>query len=128
MINPHAKCRLGFPPIPFFRPGSIGIVSKSGTLSYETVASTTLAGVGQSLVIGIGGDPLPGTDFVDVLNIFEHDKNTKGIIIVGEIGGYAEHQAAEWIKDYRKRVKDPKYVLLFFASLFLPLLNDEDQS
>lgn len=109
MINPHARCRIGFPPIPFFKPGSIGIVSKSGTLSYETVASTTRAGIGQSFVIGIGGDPLPGTNFVDALKILEHEENTKGIIIVGEIGGHAEHDAAEWIKDYRKRTENPKY-------------------
>ena len=108
MMNPHAKCRIGFPPIPFFEPGCVGIVSKSGTLSYETVASTTRAGVGQSLVVGIGGDPLPGTDFVDVLSVLEHDENTKGIIIVGEIGGEAELRAAEWILDYRRRSPEPK--------------------
>lgn len=108
MINPHARCRIGFPPIPFFQAGSVGIVSKSGTLSYETVASTTRAGLGQSLVVGIGGDPLPGTDFVDVLKVFEHDENTKGIIIVGEIGGTAELRAAEWIRDYKKRSASPK--------------------
>ena len=108
MINPHAKCRIGFPPIPFFLPGSVGIVAKSGTLSYETVASTTRAGIGQSLVIGMGGDPLPGTDFVDALTIFERDENTKGIIIVGELGGSAEEEAAAWIKEYRKRTQHPK--------------------
>ena len=112
MINPHARCRIGFPPIPFFQPGSVGIVSKSGTLSYETVASTTRAGVGQSLVIGIGGDPLPGTDFVDALEIFEYDENTRGIIIVGEIGGEAEQRAAEWILKYRQRTSKPKSVFL----------------
>ena len=108
MINPHARCRIGFPPIPFFQAGSTGIVAKSGTLSYETVASTTSSGLGQSLVIGIGGDPLPGTDFVDALTIFEQDENTKGIIIVGEIGGFAEERAAEWIEDYRRRAANPK--------------------
>lgn len=108
MINPHGKCRLGFPPIPFYRPGSIAIVAKSGTLSYEAVASTTAAGVGQSIVVGIGGDPLPGTDFVDVLTILEHDENTKAIVIIGEIGGYAEYRAAQWIKEYRRRYSNPK--------------------
>ena len=110
MINPHARCRIGFPPIPYFQPGSVGIVSKSGTLSYETVASTTRASVGQSLVIGIGGDPLPGTDFVDALRIFEHDENTKGIIVVGEIGGEAEQRAADWILEYKQRTQNPKLV------------------
>ncbi|MCJ1384284.1 hypothetical protein MMC17_007400 [Xylographa soralifera] len=111
MISPIGKCRIGFPPIPFFAAGSIGIVAKSGTLSYETVASTTRAGIGQSLVIGIGGDLLPGTNFVDALNVFEHDEATKGIIIVGEVGGFAEAQAAEWVKQYRKRNKNPKPIM-----------------
>ena len=108
MISPIGRCRIGFPPIPFFTAGSVGIVAKSGTLSYETVASTTRAGIGQSLVIGIGGDVLPGTNFVDALTVFEHDEATKGIIIVGEVGGFAEAQAAEWVKQYRKRNTNPK--------------------
>ena len=108
MISATGKCRLGFHPLPFFRPGNIGIVAKSGTLSYETVASVTRAGLGQSLVVGMGGDPLPGTDFVDVLKVFETDDETKGIILVGEIGSRAEDKAAEWIKDYRKRTQKPK--------------------
>ena len=108
MISAIGKCRLGFHPLPFFRPGNVGVVAKSGTLSYETVASLTRAGLGQSLVVGIGGDPLPGTDFVDVLKIFEHDNDTKGIILVGEIGGRAEDDAAEWIKNYRTRTPNPK--------------------
>lgn len=108
MISAVGKCRLGFHPLPTFTPGSVAIVAKSGTLSYETVASTTRAGVGQSLVIGMGGDPLPGTDFVDALRVFENDENTRGIILVGEIGGRAEEDAAEWIKDYRRRCQTPK--------------------
>jgi len=108
MINPHGKCRIGFPPIPFYRPGKLAIAAKSGTLSYETVASTTRAGLGQSLVIGIGGDPLAGTDFVDCLTVFEYDANTEGIILVGEVGGFAEEEAADWISDYYKRVETPK--------------------
>ncbi|MCJ1292162.1 hypothetical protein MMC34_003712 [Xylographa carneopallida] len=111
MISPIGRCRIGFPPIPFFTAGSVGIVAKSGTLSYETVASTTRAGIGQSLVIGIGGDVLPGTNFVDALTVFEHDEATKGIIIVGEVGGFAEAQAAEWVKQYRKRNTNPKPIM-----------------
>ena len=94
--------------MPTFSPGHIGIVAKSGTLSYETVASLTRAGVGQSLCIGMGGDVVAGTDFVDALKVFENDDDTEAIIIVGEVGGTAEEEAAEWIKDYKRRVKDPK--------------------
>lgn len=108
MISPIGRCRIGFPPIPCFSPGSVGIVAKSGTLSYETVASTTRAGIGQSLVIGMGGDVLAGTDFVDALKVFEDDGATKGIIIVGEIGGTAEEEAAAWIVEYRRKNKNPK--------------------
>jgi succinyl-CoA synthetase alpha subunit len=110
IISAIGKCRIGFQPLPCFAPGNVGIVAKSGTLSYETVASTTRAGLGQSLCISMGGDVLAGTNFVDALKIFEHDDDTHGIILVGEIGGVAEMDAAEWIKDYRKRTTSPKYV------------------
>lgn len=83
-------------------------MAKSGTLSYETVASTTRAGLGQSLCISMGGDVLAGTNFVDALRIFEHDPDTQGIILVGEIGGTAEMDAAEWIREYRRRCANPK--------------------
>ena len=94
--------------MPTFSPGNVGVVAKSGTLSYETVASLTRAGIGQSLCIGMGGDVVAGTNFVDALKVFEIDEDTEGIIIVGEIGGTAEEEAAEWIRDYKKRVANPK--------------------
>ena len=109
MISVTGRCRIGFHPL-IGLAGAAGIVAKSGTLSYEAIASTTRAGVGQSLVIGMGGDPLPGTDFVDALKIFEEDDATQAIIIIGELGGTAEEEAAEWIIDYRKRSTDPKLV------------------
>ena len=112
MISATGKCRIGFHPLPTFSPGCIGIVGKSGTLSYESVASTSRAGLGQSLVVGIGGDMLPGTDFVDVLRVLEHDEDTRGIILIGEIGGRAEEDAAEWIRDYRRRCSNAKYTRL----------------
>ncbi|KAF2188109.1 hypothetical protein K469DRAFT_724707 [Zopfia rhizophila CBS 207.26] len=108
IISAIGRCRIGFQPLPTFSPGHIGIVAKSGTLSYETVGSLTRAGLGQSLCIGMGGDVIAGTNFVDALKVFENDDDTEAIIIVGELGGTAEEEAAEWIKDYRKRVKDPK--------------------
>ncbi|WEW55839.1 succinyl-CoA ligase [Emydomyces testavorans] len=107
IISAIGKCRIGFQPLPCFSSGHVGIVAKSGTLSYETVASITRAGLGQSLCIGMGGDVLAGTDFVDALKVFERDDETHGIIIVGEVGGTAEMDAAEWIKDYHKRTAKP---------------------
>ncbi|RDW66253.1 hypothetical protein BP6252_09888 [Coleophoma cylindrospora] len=108
IISAIGKCRVGFQPLACFSPGRIGIVAKSGTLSYEAVASTTRAGLGQSLCIGMGGDVLAGTNFVDALKVFEKDEDTEGIILIGEIGGTAELDAAEWIKDYNRRASNPK--------------------
>ncbi|CAG7956015.1 unnamed protein product [Penicillium olsonii] len=119
IISAIGKCRIGFQPLPCFAPGNIGIVAKSGTLSYETVASTSRAGLGQSLCISMGGDVLAGTDFVDALSIFEHDPDTEGIILVGEIGGTAEMDAAEWITDYR-RTADPKPIMALVGGLEAP--------
>ncbi|EPS25732.1 hypothetical protein PDE_00668 [Penicillium oxalicum 114-2] len=120
IISAIGKCRIGFQPLPCFAPGNIGIVAKSGTLSYETVASTTRAGLGQSLCISMGGDVLAGTNFVDALKVFEHDDDTQGIILVGEIGGTAEMDAAEWIKDYRQRTADPKPIMGLVGGLEAP--------
>ncbi|PWY89800.1 CoA-ligase, partial [Aspergillus heteromorphus CBS 117.55] len=120
IISAIGKCRIGFQPLPCFSPGSIGIVAKSGTLSYETVASTTRAGLGQSLCISMGGDVLAGTNFVDGLRIFEEDPDTEGIILVGEIGGTAEMEAAEWITEYRKREANPKPIMALVGGLHAP--------
>lgn len=94
------RCRIGFHPLPCFSAGCVGIAARSGTLSYEAVASTTRAGLGQSLVIGVGGDVLPGTDLVEALRVLEEDPATKAIAIIGEVGGDSEILAAQWIRNY----------------------------
>ncbi|KAH6979335.1 succinyl-CoA synthetase-like protein [Fusarium venenatum] len=114
------QCRVGIMPYKQYTRGCVGIVSKSGTLSYEAVGSTTRSGLGQSLVVGMGGDMIPGTSLVDALKLFFNHDETKGIIVIGEIGGEAELEAADLIQKYRKMAPNPKPIIAMVAGQTSP--------
>jgi succinyl-CoA synthetase alpha subunit len=115
LLDPGLRVRIGIAPYSIFKAGSVGVVSRSGTLTYEAVHQLTRLGMGQTTCVGIGGDPIPGTSFVDTLQLFQKDKATKAVVMIGEIGGSAEEEAAEYVG-----AEMTKPVVAFIAGVTAP--------